>query len=153
MFVQYLMTPVGAVQIEASEVGLTGVAFIGDTLPAQGETPNAITQAVTAQLSSYFQGQRQQFDLPLMPHGSIFQQQVWQQLLTIPAGSTINYAQLAAQLGKPKAAQAVGQANGRNPIAVIIPCHRVIGKDGSLTGYAGGLERKAWLLQHEAQWQ
>jgi len=103
------------------------------------------------QLEAYFAGERVEFDLPLnLDEATPFQRTVWQRLLEIPYAETISYGELAAQLGKPTAARAVGAANGRNPIAIIVPCHRVIGSAGSLTGYAGGLERKRFLLRHEA---
>lgn len=105
--------------------------------------------AAAAQLRAYFAGERRQFDLPLAPAGTEFQQRVWTALRGIPYGSTWSYGQLADKIGKPSAVRAVGLANGRNPIAVVIPCHRVIGSDGSLTGYGGGLERKSFLLDLE----
>ncbi|BES70386.1 methylated-DNA--[protein]-cysteine S-methyltransferase [Marinobacter nanhaiticus D15-8W] len=102
------------------------------------------------QLDAYFAGDLKQFDLPLAPAGTEFQQSVWRALVEIPYGETRSYGELARQLGSPKLNRAVGTANGRNPISIIIPCHRVIGADGSLTGYGGGVERKRWLLAHEA---
>jgi methylated-DNA-[protein]-cysteine S-methyltransferase len=102
-----------------------------------------------AQLAAYFAGTLTDFDLPLAPAGTVFQRAVWDQLLQIPYATTWSYGQLAARLGKPHASRAVGMANGRNPIAIIIPCHRVIGADGTLTGYGGGLPTKRWLLDHE----
>ena len=107
-----------------------------------------IIQAI-AQLDEYFNGTRKYFDLPLTPEGTPFQKQVWEALQEIPYGKTISYSQLAIQLGNLKTIRAVGLANGQNPIAIIIPCHRVIGKDGSQVGYGGGLENKVWLLRHE----
>ncbi len=101
------------------------------------------------QLQEYFSGQRQQFDLPLAPAGTPFQQKVWQQLLQIHFGHTITYAEIARRLGDPKTIRAAGTANGKNPIAIVIPCHRVIGMNGDLVGYAGGLPNKKWLLDHE----
>lgn len=106
---------------------------------------------VAAQLDDYFAGLRTGFDLPLAPQGTQFQITVWRALLGIPFGETISYAELARRVGNPKASRAVGHANARNPISIIVPCHRVIGADNSLTGYAGGLERKRALLAHEAQ--
>ncbi|MGQ0578990.1 MAG: methylated-DNA--[protein]-cysteine S-methyltransferase [Betaproteobacteria bacterium] len=103
-----------------------------------------------AQLRAYFEGRLTKFDLPLAPHGSEFQLRVWQELRGIPYGETISYAELARRIGQPQASRAVGHANARNPISIIVPCHRVIGADNSLTGYAGGLERKRMLLAHEA---
>ncbi|HTM53326.1 MAG TPA: methylated-DNA--[protein]-cysteine S-methyltransferase [Pirellulales bacterium] len=106
--------------------------------------------AVREQLAEYFAGQRQRFDVPLKLAGTPFQQRVWQELLRIPFGTTISYAQLAERVGQPTASRAVGHANGRNPISIIVPCHRVIGANGKLTGYAGGLDKKQWLLEWEA---
>lgn len=101
------------------------------------------------QLNEYFAGERRDFDLPLHPHGTDFQQQVWRALREIPYGRTWSYGELAQHIGKPSASRAVGLANGRNPISIVIPCHRVIGANGSMTGYGGGIERKRWLLAHE----
>ncbi|GAP94866.1 methylated-DNA--[protein]-cysteine S-methyltransferase [Leptolyngbya sp. NIES-2104] len=101
------------------------------------------------QLAAYFAHQRQQFDLPLDPIGTPFQKQVWEQLQQIPYGATISYGTLAKQIGIPTASRAVGAANGRNPISIVVPCHRVIATSGKMTGYAGGVDRKQWLLQHE----
>jgi methylated-DNA-[protein]-cysteine S-methyltransferase len=105
--------------------------------------------AVREQLAEYFAGERQQFDMPLKLAGTPFQQRVWQELVRIPFGTTITYAQLAQRVGRPTASRAVGAANARNPISIIVPCHRVIGADGKLTGYAGGLDKKQWLLAFE----
>ena len=108
--------------------------------------------AAREQLAAYFAGQLQHFDLPLAPRGSAFQQSVWRALLEIPYGETASYGDLAKRLGNPGASRAVGLANGRNPLGIIVPCHRVIGANGTLTGYGGGLERKQWLLNHERQY-
>jgi methylated-DNA-[protein]-cysteine S-methyltransferase len=104
---------------------------------------------VRDQLDAYFAGDLREFDLPLAPAGTAWQRAVWDALSEVPYGTTLSYGELAARLGRPSASRAVGAANGRNPISVIVPCHRLIGSTGALTGYAGGLERKAWLLQHE----
>lgn len=101
------------------------------------------------QLGEYFAGERVRFELPLAAEGSAWESRVWEELIRIPAGETRTYGQLAKRVGRPTAARAVGLANGRNPIAIVVPCHRVIGADGTLTGYAGGLEMKRWLLAHE----
>jgi len=106
---------------------------------------------VASQLDAYFAGELTTFDLEMNLMGTAFQQGVWRQLSAIPYGETISYGELAGRVGNPNASRAVGLANGRNPIAIIVPCHRVIGADGSLTGYGGGLERKTWLLDHEKQ--
>ena len=110
----------------------------------------AIIALAKSQLLDYFEGSRQSFDLPLAPSGTKFQHKVWSQLQTIPYGETWSYQQLAESIGKPTASRAVGMANGLNPIGIVIPCHRVIGKSGKLTGYAGGIENKAMLLELEA---
>ncbi|WP_018718933.1 methylated-DNA--[protein]-cysteine S-methyltransferase [Arhodomonas aquaeolei] len=122
--------------------------------PAAGwqRDDTAFTEA-RAQLDAYFAGDREGFDLALAPAGTAFQRRVWDALLAIPYGETASYGDVARRLGTPGAARAVGLANNRNPIAVIIPCHRVIGADGSLTGYGGGLERKRWLLAHERRFR
>jgi len=108
---------------------------------------------VKAQLRAYFEGRLTEFDLPLAPQGSEFQLRVWRELRGIPYGKTISYAELARRIGRPQASRAVGHANARNPVSIIVPCHRVIGADNSLTGYAGGLERKRMLLVHEAKYR
>ena len=113
------------------------------------ETPSAMTSQACAQLQEYFAGKRTTFDLPLAASGTTFQQQVWQALLTIPYGKTCSYGDIARAIGNPKGVRAVGLANGKNPLAIVVPCHRVIGADGKLTGYAGGLNRKQQLLALE----
>ena len=109
--------------------------------------------AASLQLTEYFAGTRRAFDLPMRLEGTPFQQRVWQELLEIPYGDTWSYGQLAKRIGNPNGSRAVGLANGQNPISILVPCHRVIGADGSLTGYGGGLERKSWLLAHEGLYQ
>lgn len=153
-----LRTPLGPLMLCARDTGLRGAWFVGQrhfpdlTAPAVSTRPPAqpvLAQACT-QLDEYFAGRRQQFNLPLdLSHGTPFQQQVWTALLAIGWGQTAHYGQLAQQLGRPQAARAVGLAVGRNPVSIIVPCHRVLGANGSLTGYAGGLERKQDLLQRE----
>jgi methylated-DNA-[protein]-cysteine S-methyltransferase len=116
-----------------------------------GESPEvAPFPAAREQLRAYFEGRLREFELPLAPAGTPFQHRVWRALLEIPYGRTVTYGELAARLGQPGASRAVGLANGRNPIAVVIPCHRVVGAGGALTGYGGGIERKRWLLDLEA---
>lgn len=114
------------------------------------EPGDAVLRAACEQLTDYFAGRRQVFDLPLKPLGSEFQVRVWAELSRIPFGETMSYGELATRLGDKGASRAVGLANNRNPIPIIIPCHRVIGADGSMVGFGGGLERKQWLLRHEA---
>jgi len=146
-----LTTPIGELLLIAADDGaLTGVHLPGrhgDTTGA--ERDDAALAPARAQLTQYFAGERTGFDLPLRPAGGPFQQRVWEALLDIPYGETASYGELARRLGAPGAARAVGAANGRNPIAIVVPCHRVIGASGALTGYAGGLERKRALLDLE----
>jgi methylated-DNA-[protein]-cysteine S-methyltransferase len=146
-------SPYGVLCLVGSAAGLTRVDFQGGDRPVQLEPAwqeNAgMLDHARQQLHEYFQGQRQQFSLPLAPHGTPFQQRVWQALQRIPFGTTLTYRELARRLDRPEAARAVGHANGRNPIAIVIPCHRLIGSDGHLRGYAGGLALKRRLLEHE----
>jgi methylated-DNA-[protein]-cysteine S-methyltransferase len=154
-------SPVGDLLLAAEDAGLTGVCFAphagrygpaADWLPAEraaGSAPASVLAAARAQLDAYFAGERTAFDLPLAPRGTPFQQRVWSALREIAFGETISYLELARRVGDVRAVRAVGGANGRNPIPVIVPCHRVIGADGSLTGFGGGIERKRWLLRHE----
>ena len=148
-------TSVGRLTLRAGAHGLTHVQVDGskkishDTPDPHPDALGHLDAALRA-LHEYFEGQRKSFDeLTLAPAGTSFQLRVWQELLRIPYGETTSYGQLARQIGRPSASRAVGMANGRNPIGVIIPCHRVIGADGSLTGYGGGLPMKEWLLHHE----
>lgn len=113
---------------------------------------DAAFAATRAQLVQYFAGERSAFELPLMAQGTGFQRKVWHALCEIPYGTTISYGELARRIGQPSAARAVGLANGSNPLPIVVPCHRVIGADGSLTGFGGGIARKQWLLAHEARW-
>ena len=129
-------------------------------VPAQGEAragpeagwqrDDSVFQSVREQLEAYFEGELRDFELPLRMAGTPFQHLVWEGLRAIPYGETVSYAELARRIGRPGASRAVGSANGRNPIAIVVPCHRVIAADGTLGGYGGGLDRKEWLLQHEA---
>jgi methylated-DNA-[protein]-cysteine S-methyltransferase len=143
-------SPIDELLLTAEDGVLTGLHFSPFAIdPEWVHDPAALEPAAT-QLREYFAGERTEFDLELSPHGTAFQQRVWAMLREIPYGETTTYGTLAHQLGDPKTVRAVGLANGRNPIAVIIPCHRVIGADGSLTGFGGGLERKRALLDLEA---
>ena len=149
MFFQTLQTFIGTRRIEASEKGITAISFKSED-SAEEENPNKFTQSCTKQLAEYFDKKRTEFDLEFdFGEATYFQKCVWQALLKIPYGQTISYAKLSERLGNPKAIRAVGAANGKNPIAIAIPCHRVIGSDGSLTGYAGGLDIKQQLLMLE----
>lgn len=148
-----LACPVGELLLAARDGALIGVWFTGRPHcpePREDRYRPAVLAEAAGQLQAYFAGQRTCFDLPLHPGGSPFQQRVWAALGRIPFGSTASYRQVAAEVGSPGAVRAVGLAIGRNPLSVIVPCHRVIGSDGRLTGYAGGLPAKRWLLDHEA---
>ena len=146
-YCEYLPTTSGLLKICANEQSISAITFVmQEDAPAIG---NAVTKEAKQQLSEYFDQQRKAFDLPLAPVGTQFQQNVWQQLCAIPYGETCSYADIAKQLNNPNAVRAVGSANGKNPISIVVPCHRVIGANGTLTGYAGGLTRKAALLTLE----
>lgn len=142
-----IKTPLGIAELTANEEGLTSVKVM-DSVEVSAEIPEELENAVV-QLRSYFNGDLKTFDLKLNLQGTDFQKKVWRQLLSIPYGTTTSYLELSRSLGDVKAIRAVAAANGKNPLWIIVPCHRVIGKDGSLTGYAGGLYRKKWLLEHE----
>jgi len=146
----YLNTEIGSLEIKGDPDGLKSVLFVNTTEETdKNEIPEVLKDAVF-QLKEYFNGKRTHFNLKLSPEGTDFQKRVWKQLQEIPFGKTTNYQQMANQLGDPKVIRAAASANGKNPISIIIPCHRVIGSDGSLTGYAGGLHRKKWLLEFES---
>ena len=142
-------TPIGPLLATADDAGaVTGLWF--DRAPdAAWSRDDCALAPLREQLDLYFAGALRRFDLPLAAPGTPWQRAVWDALLEVPFGQTMSYGALAARLGRPSACRAVGAANGRNPISVIVPCHRLIGSTGSLTGYGGGLERKAWLLEHE----
>ena len=150
-------SPLGPMVLAASDTGLAGVWFDGqrhqpDTAHWPVADHHPLLRLARAQLSDYFAGHRRRFDLPLdLRSGTDFQQNVWHALLKIPCGSTVSYGALSASLGKPGAVRAVAAAIGRNPLSIVVPCHRVLGAGGALTGYAGGLERKAALLELEGQ--
>ncbi len=142
-----IITPLGPVQLTSSEVGVRSILFLSKPIEA-GEIPDTLESSAT-QLQEYFSGTRKAFDMPLDLEGTEFQRKVWAELLKIPFGATMTYLELATMLGEPKLVRAVGAANGKNPVGIVVPCHRVIGTGGKLVGYAGGLERKRWLLHHE----
>jgi methylated-DNA-[protein]-cysteine S-methyltransferase len=149
MSVAYLQTPLGIAYVEGDTDGIQVVSIKdGTSLPSHHPIPEDLAPAIQ-QLTDYFNGQRTVFDVPLNPQGTDFQKRVWQELLKVPYGRTVSYLDLSRRLGDEKAIRAVAAANGKNPIWLIIPCHRVIGSDGSLTGYAGGLWRKKWLIEYE----
>ena len=157
----YIESPIGRLMLTTDGTALTGLYMNlyrnkPSKLPGLGDDwiQNATIDPLPAaarQLKEYFAGKRREFDLPLRMEGTEFQQRVWRELTKIPFGETRSYGQLAKRLNNPNGSRAVGLANGRNPIAIIVPCHRVIGADGSLTGFGGGLDRKEWLLTHEGQ--
>ena len=154
IYTSYYSSPAGLLKISVSENYLHEILFREDeNVPGddtQASMPS-LMQLTINQLNEYFEGKRKQFDLPLLQKGTDFQQAVWQALMSIPFGTTISYYQLSKQLGKVKAIRAAAASNGRNKIAVIVPCHRVIGSNRTLVGYAGGLTRKRWLLEHESK--
>jgi methylated-DNA-[protein]-cysteine S-methyltransferase len=153
-------SPVGELLLTATDEGLTRVWFEehrhGGPRSAEwrraeevGGAADRILRTTREQLDAYFAGELTSFDIPLAASGTSFQERVWEALRTIPFGHTTSYGELAIRMGEPKAVRAVGAANGRNPISIIVPCHRVIGARGDLTGFGGGIERKRWLLEHE----
>ena len=154
-------SPVGPLTLVASDTGLRAVLWMqdrdarvavslpGGTVEGGEHDPNGILDATVIQLQEYFAGTRTEFDIPLDTVGTGFQHTAWDALCTIPFGETVSYGEQARRMGDVRKARAVGAANGRNPVSIIVPCHRVVGADGSLTGFGGGLEAKAWLLDHE----
>ena len=159
MYIDYFNSPIGLMECKASDKGLVHVIFCGERANDESDkadsvikhkvNTNHLTYKCIKQLDEYFSGVRSIFDIAFDPKGTDFQQQVWACLSTIPYGKTASYGDIAKMVGKPKGAQAVGGANGRNPLTIVVPCHRVVGGNGALTGYAGGIERKLWLLNHE----
>lgn len=148
-----LDTVVGPLTLCSDGTALTGVYFDrhagAPALDVRGLTPDPVVRQAAAQLEAFFEGKRRSFDVPLRAGGTPFQRAVWAALLTIPFGETITYAELARRVGRPNASRAVGAANGKNPFSILVPCHRVIGAGGALTGYAGGVENKRRLLDFE----
>ena len=153
-------SPVGPLALRVDQAGrLTGLRLGGPVAPTApigvgrggGRSTRQALDEVAAQLEQYFARRRTRFELPLAPAGTAFQRRVWKALLDVGYGETVSYGELAVRLGRPGSARAVGRANAANPVAIVVPCHRVIGADGTLTGYGGGLDRKAWLLEHEAR--
>jgi methylated-DNA-[protein]-cysteine S-methyltransferase len=156
-YFDYYASPLGQMLLTANDAALTGLHFVGEKYyPAidagwQRQPKAKLIVRARKQLDGYFAGKRKDFDLAVDPAGTTFQRGVWRALQKIPYGATTNYGAVARRIGQPSASRAVGAANGRNPISIVIPCHRVIGANGDLTGYAGGMERKNALLQLEAQ--
>jgi methylated-DNA-[protein]-cysteine S-methyltransferase len=154
-FTAHLETPIGWLEIQAGSGGILAINFVERKGAGAGKEPAAdcpeALEVCLDQLGEYFRGQRTSFSVPLTLVGTKFQTKVWDALLQIPFGKTVSYGDLAVAMGNRKATRAVGGANHRNPISIIVPCHRVVGSDGRLTGYGGGLWRKAWLLAHESK--
>jgi len=145
----YFRSPIGPLEMTGTKKYLTGIRFAREMGKDTTTRPPAPLNDAYTQLDEYFKGKRKDFSLPLAPEGTEFQQSVWHELETVPFGQTVAYGDIARAIGRPKACRAVGGANNKNPIPIIIPCHRIIGANGSLTGYGSGLWRKAWLLKHE----
>lgn len=150
MWFSHFDSPIGTLVLSGDGEALACIDLHGRLPDAAARRDDAAFAAVRAQLAAYFGGGLTAFDLPLAPRGTPFQLRVWNALGAIPYAATISYGELARRIGQPTAARAVGLANGANPLPIVVPCHRVIGADGSLTGFGGGLERKRWLLAHEA---
>jgi methylated-DNA-[protein]-cysteine S-methyltransferase len=151
-FEGYYQSPIGVIEIKATIDALVALKFLS-AIESTEQNPSGskIISATITQLNEYFNLKRKNFDLPVKPEGTDFQIKVWEQVSDIPFGQTASYMKIAFQLGSVKNTRAVGMANGKNPLPVIIPCHRVIGENGELTGYSGGLWRKKWLIEHEAR--
>jgi len=150
VIVATLDTPIGELLLAGDGRVLHEIRFAGEPAPAGAQLDDAAFADARAQLADYFAGRHAAFDLELAPAGTPFQRGVWEELRRIPYGETISYTELARRIGRPTAVRAVGHANGRNPLPVVIPCHRVVGSDGTLTGYGGGLDRKRFLLELES---
>lgn len=144
----FIKSPVGITVIKGDEEGIAEISVLNEDIPVPETIPVELKNAAQ-QLQEYFEGNRTVFDFKMNPKGTDFQKKVWKALLEIPFGTTTSYQALSIKLGDVKAIRAVAAANGKNPLWIVVPCHRVIGSDGSLTGYAGGLWRKKWLLEHE----
>lgn len=144
----WLETPIGWVRISGNEEGVREILFEEEKGKEDELLPNSIVTA-HHQLKEYFNGERREFDFQTQPTGTTFQTMVWKALLTVPYGHTTSYQHIANLIGNPKAVRAVGAANGSNPISIVLPCHRIVGSTGKLTGYGGGIHRKKWLLEHE----
>lgn len=148
MFHGYYDSPVGIIEIQGTNEAITLVDFVDEK---KESNENAIIKETIQQLDEYFKGQRQVFDVKVTFEGTPFQEKVWQELMNIPYGEQWSYKKVAERIGNPKAVRAVGSTNGKNKISILIPCHRVVGANGKLVGYAGGLTRKEWLLNHEGR--
>jgi methylated-DNA-[protein]-cysteine S-methyltransferase len=153
IYYDYMDSPLGELEVSANFNGLLSVLFVKTKeheIPRHDVTTNNITEEIKMQMKQYFNNDLQQFDIPLAINGTAFQTRVWKELCNVPYGKTISYLTLAKKLGDEKCIRAAASANGKNPLAVVVPCHRVIGSNGKLVGYAGDLWRKQWLLEHES---
>jgi len=148
-FVSYLKSQIGQLKITADENSINSILFVFYNTEMEVENSNEILEICKKQLNEYFVGERKEFDVNINQEGTEFQQKVWNELVKLPFGKTVSYNYIAERVGGKNMMRAVGSANGKNQISIIVPCHRVIGSDGSLTGYAGGMWRKEWLLKHE----
>lgn len=148
----FVHTPIGTAKIEGDHDGIASISILNELKENQAVVPEELEDCVI-QLQEYFEGKRKEFSLKLNAEGSNFQKQVWDLLIRVPYGKTVSYLELSKRLGNIKAIRAVANANAKNPLWIVVPCHRVIGSDGSLTGYAGGLHRKKWLLEHESPYK
>jgi methylated-DNA-[protein]-cysteine S-methyltransferase len=149
-YYKYFKSPIGNIEITSCDSSIHSLKFVEALGNNSKQQPKVLKDCYT-QLKEYFAGERTDFTMPLQQEGTAFQKQVWNELLTISIGKTISYLDLSKKINNIGAIRAVGTANGKNKIAIIVPCHRVIGNDGKLTGYSGGLHRKKWLLEHEAK--
>ncbi len=150
IFYSYFESPIGFIEIIADKNNLKSVNFI-EELPEEKRKGNKITISTRKQLKEYFAGKLKKFNVPISFNGTEFQNKVWKALTGIPYGSVVTYSDISKIIGNDKSVRAVGSANAKNPISIIVPCHRVIAKSGKLSGYAGGIERKEWLIEHEAK--
>ena len=150
-FRSYLQTPIGVMEIQATQTHVHSIRFLDNNEPIKPVVENDVTRICAVQLQEYFEGTRKDFSIETQQEGTDFMQEVWDDVKDIPYNKTANYADLAKLAGDENLTRAVGSANGKNQLAIIVPCHRVIGSNGKLTGYAWGLHRKQWLLDHEAK--
>jgi len=148
-YITYLKSPIGQLKIIADEESINSILFVFGDTEMESENSNKVLEICKQQLNEYFAGERKEFDVKINQKGTEFQQKVWNELIKIPHGKTVSYNYIAERVGGKNMMRAVGSANGKNQISIIAPCHRVIGSDGKLTGYAGGMWRKEWLLKHE----
>lgn len=149
LYYAYYTSPIGLIEIGGDADQIRSLYFVDERRPGAAPYDSRAVEKAVDQVGEYFAGTRREFDLQLALHGTAFQEEVWRQLLHVPYGSVATYQDIANAIGRPQAVRAVGAANGQNPISIIVPCHRIIGSNGKLTGYGGGLWRKEWLLRHE----